>query len=175
MLTAEQKKWIAHLSDKDKINIVPFDPTAEEKFKKIKQRVQDALGKELPVEHHGATSLGISGQDEIDIYIPVPSAKFNSRTRHLSNIFGEPRSLYTLQRARFVTEEEGKHVDIFLVNADHDDWRSLTKFESYLRTHPEALEDYRMFKENCDGISTREYYRRKIEFVNEILDKARNS
>lgn len=175
MLTEEQEKWIVHLSDVDKITIIPFDPTAEEKFKKVKEKVQGVLGKKLPVEHHGATSLGISGQDEIDIYIPVPSSEFNSRIRHLRDIFGKPRSLYPLQRARFVTEEDGKHIDVFLINANHNDWGNLNRFESYLRSHPEALEDYRRLKENGDGLSGREYYRRKTEFFNEILGKVRDS
>lgn len=175
MLTPEQEKWINHLSDEKKIKIVPYDPTAGEKVQKVKLRVQNVLGQEIPVEHHGATSLGISGQDEIDIYIPIPPARFNHLIDPLRELFGDPRSLYPLQRARFVTEEDGKGVDIFLINEEHDDWGNLRTFESYLRSHPEALEDYRRLKENGNGLSVREYYRRKNEFLNEILSKAGNS
>lgn len=175
MLTLEQEKWIAHLSDENKIFITPFDSTAEEKFQRVKQRVQGALGTQTPVEHRGATSLGISGQDEIDVYIPTPEAKFNSLIDPLKGLFGEPRSLYTLERARFVTEEQGKHIDVFLINEDHDGWKNGVKFETYLKSHPEALEEYRQLKENGNGLSVREYYRRKIEFINEILAKVENS
>ncbi len=45
------------------------------------------------------------------------------------------------------------------------------KFENYLKEHPQALEEYRKLKELGDGLSTREYYRRKIEFINDILEK----
>lgn len=175
MLTPEQEKWIKHLSDEKKIKIVPFDPTAEEKVQQVKQRVQNVLGQEIPVEHHGATSLGISGQDEIDIYIPISPVRFNQLIDPLRGLFGDPRSLYPLQRARFVTEEDGKDIDVFLINDEHDDWGNLIKFESYLRFHPEALDDYRKLKEDGDGLSVREYYRRKNEFLNEILSKAENS
>jgi len=174
MLTLEQEKWIAHLSDENKISIVPFDPTAEEKFQRVKQRVQAALGTQTPVEHRGATSLGISGQDEIDVYVPTPEAKFDSLVDPLKNLFGEPRSLYPLERARFVTQEGGKHVDVFLINEEHDGWKNGVKFESYLKSHPEALEQYRLLKENGNGLSVREYYRRKTEFINGILAKAEN-
>lgn len=174
MLTLEQEKWIAHLSDENKIGIVPFDPTAEEKFQRVKQRVQDALGKQTPVEHRGATSLGISGQDEIDVYVPTPEAKFDSLIDPLKALFGEPRSLYQLERVRFVTEEEGKHIDVFLINEEHDGWKNGVKFESYLKSHPEALEEYKRLKENGNGLSVREYYRRKTEFINEILARAEN-
>lgn len=169
MLTTEQEKWIAHLSDENKIVIVPFDPTADKKYQRVKQKIQSELGENIPVEHHGATSLGISGQDEIDIYIPVSPTRFNSLIDPLRDIFGDPRSLYPLERARFVTEEDGKHIDVFLINETHDGWNNSIKFESYLRSHPEALEEYRILKEAGNGLSVREYYRRKTEFINRIV------
>ncbi len=172
MLTLEQEKWIAHLSDENKISIVPFDPTAEEKFQRVKQQVQNALGTQIAVEHRGATSLGISGQDEIDVYIPTPEAKFGSLINPLKMLFGEPKSLYPLERVRFVTEESGKHVDVFLINEEHEGWKNEVKFEAYLKSHPEALDEYRKLKESGNGLSIREYYRRKTDFINEILAKA---
>ncbi|MDP3888788.1 MAG: GrpB family protein [bacterium] len=173
MLTPDQEKWIDHLSDKDKISIFPFDPTAEEKFRIVRRKIQDALGKDLPVEHHGATALGISGQDEIDVYIPTSPVRFNSLIDPLKSLFGEPRSLYPLERVRFVTEEDGKHVDVFLVNQEDEGWKNAVLFEEYLKSHPEALEEYRQLKESGNDLSVREYYQRKIEFINEILSKAK--
>lgn len=169
MITSEQQKWIDHLSDEKKILIVSFDPTAEEKFQKVKQRIQDVLGKDTSVEHHGATSLGISGQDEIDIYIPVSVDRFDVLIPLVTEIFGPPKSLYPLERSRFVTEEDGKHVDVFLINRDHYGYQNMIRFETYLRLHPKALGEYRRLKENGDGLSVREYYRRKTEFINLIL------
>jgi GrpB-like predicted nucleotidyltransferase (UPF0157 family) len=174
MLTSTQKKWIAHLSDQDKIRIVPFDPTAEKKFRIMKQKIQNALGKDTPVEHHGATSLGISGQDEIDIYIPVLPTVFDSTVEYLKILFGEPKSFYPLERVRFTVKEASKHVDVFLINAEHECWKNLIKFEQYLKSHRTALENYRLIKENGNGLNVREYYRRKIEFLNEILALAEN-
>ena len=114
--------------------------------------------------------MGISGQDEIDVYIPVAPSKFNKLIPSLTQLFGEPRSHYPLERARFVTIENGKHVDVFLINKDSDGWLNGLKFEKYLKSHPKALEAYRKLKESGNGLSTREYYRRKIEFINQILD-----
>ena len=171
MLTLEQEKWIAHLSNKDKISIIPFDPTSEEKFQQVKKKIQSALGKEVPVEHHGATSLGISGQDEIDIYIPIALTKFNSLVELLKSIFGDPRSLYQLERARFVTEEGNKHIDVFLINKEHDGWKNTLRFEKHLKSNPLDLQKYKQLKENGDGLSVQAYYRKKIEFINDILSK----
>jgi len=65
MLTPEQEKWLAHLSDIGTVKIVPFDPTAEEKFERVKKKIQGHLGADVAVEHYGASGLGISGQDEM--------------------------------------------------------------------------------------------------------------
>jgi GrpB-like predicted nucleotidyltransferase (UPF0157 family) len=172
MLTPDQEKWIAHLSDNDHITIVPFDETAEEKFNAVKTKIQAAFGGDIRVEHRGATSLGISGQDEIDVYVPVPESQFNPMLVPLTAAFGKPRSHYPLERARFVTFEEGKHIDIFLINESCKGWVDGVKFEDYLKSHPSALNQYRLLKESGQGLSTREYYRRKIEFINDILSLA---
>ena len=68
-----------------------------------------------------------------------------------------------------MASESGKHADIFLVNKESESYLDGLKFENYLRTHPEILEEYRLLKESGNGISTRDYYRRKIEFINFVI------
>jgi GrpB-like predicted nucleotidyltransferase (UPF0157 family) len=172
MLTPNQEKWIAHLSGTDPVAIAPYDPSAPQKFEAVRQKIQAVLGPATRVEHRGATSLGISGQDEIDVYVPVPEDQFDRLLAPLSAAFGSPRSLYPLERARFVLIEAGKHVDIFLINEACQGWLDGLKFEQYLKTHATVLEQYRVLKEAGHGLSTREYYRRKIEFINDILSLA---
>jgi len=174
MLTSAQQTWIDHLSDTDTVLIVPFDATAEEKFLAIKQRIQTSLGAEIRVEHHGATSLGISGQDEIDVYVPVPVNSFNTFLTSLEELFGKPSSVYHLQRAHFITSNGHKHVDVFLINEDSSDWLNCIAFESYLRARPIELEAYRTLKEAGNNMTVKEYYRIKTEFINEILNKSRS-
>ena len=171
MLSQKQEGWINHLSDESKVLKVSFDPTSQAKFEKVKSAIQSKLGEKIRVEHHGASSLGISGQDEIDIYIPVPPKSFDGLLVPLAALFGKPRSHYPLERARFVTSEGGKHIDVFLINEEGESWLNSLKFENYLRTHPETLEEYRILKESGNGFSTREYYRRKIEFINAVLER----
>jgi len=174
VLTKKQQKWINHLSDEDKIKIIPFDPSAEEKFRKVKTQIQTVLGKKTDVRHCGATSLGISGQNEIDVYVPVLPTIFNDLIKPLKKAFGEPKSHYLLERARFTTEVEGKHVDIFLINKKCGGWIKGLKFENYLRKHPEELKNYRKLKEKGNGLSVREYYRKKIKYLNSVLKKDKN-
>ncbi|MFA6918837.1 MAG: GrpB family protein [Patescibacteria group bacterium] len=171
MLTPSQTEWINHLSDINPVTVVPFDPACETKFQIVKDEIQKVLGKDIEVLHRGASSLGISGQDEIDTYVPVPPAEYEETVDKLKSIFGEPRSHYPLKRTRFVTLVEGKHIDIFVMNQEDDGWKNGVRFHDYLLSHPQALDDYRRLKEGASGQSTREYYRRKIEFINGILEK----
>ncbi len=169
MLTADQQKWIDHLSDTDTVKVIPFDPTAEEKFQTVKKLVQSTLGTHVLVEHHGATSLGISGQDEIDVYIPISTSQFDTLLVSIEKLFGKPMSVYPLQRVRFVTNIADKHIDVFLINENSNNWLDCIKFETHLKNNHDDLDAYRKLKENGNGLSTREYYRRKIEFINKIL------
>ncbi len=171
MLTPEQEKWIAHLSDTDKIKIVPFDPKSQEEFEKIRSLIQSKIGLTVRVLHRGASYLGISGQNEIDIYVPVQESLFDSFIVKLSYLFGKPHRIYPLERARFNAPANGIRIDIHLINEKRDNWLNSEKFENYLKTHQEALEEYRLLKEAGDGLSVREYYRQKLEFINDILAK----
>ncbi len=169
MITDEQKQWINHLSETDTIRIVPYDGNAPEIFESVAQKVAEKIGPCYSVEHHGATSLGISGQDEIDVYIPVLEKAFDNLVLKMQQAFGEPRSYYPGKRARFAFFEGKKRVDVFPINRESDDWKNLVFFETHLKKNPEALDRYRTLKESGNGLSVREYYKRKIEFINDIL------
>jgi GrpB-like predicted nucleotidyltransferase (UPF0157 family) len=171
MLTTKQEKWINHLREDNQIIIRPFDPKAKEKFELVKQKIQFVLGETIQVLHRGASSLGISGQDEIDVYIPVPEARFDHFVAEVTKIFGEARSHYPLERTRFVTEEFGKHIDVFVINETGEGWTDSEKFDRELRGNPKILEEYRKLKESGHGLNCREYYRRKTEFINKVLQK----
>lgn len=83
MLSQKQKGWLNHLSDTNKVKIIPYDPKAKEIFTKQKKEIQDILGEDITVLHEGASAWGISGKGDIDIYIPVPVSEFNNTFKKL--------------------------------------------------------------------------------------------
>ncbi len=169
MLTKDQKKWINSLASKtNKINIVPHNPKTKEVFEKIKKEIQIVLG-EVEVFHRGATGMGISGQGEIDCYVPIPEKLFDEYLKKMIERFGQAGSIYPSRRARFVKYIDGIKIEMFIINKKSFDWVNGLKFENYLKSHTEALEAYKKLKESCEGSSMSEYYRRKIEFINDIL------
>lgn len=171
MITPEQEKWLSHLDDSDSVKIYPFDPTSAEKFEKVKKQTQRLLGEDVNVKHRGATSLGISGQGELDIYIPIAEEKFDEFVSLVEKLFGKPGSIYPLERARFVTYIDNTKAEVFVINEKCAGWLDGCKFENYLKENPDALDSYQKLKEEGRGLSTQAYYRRKIEFINDILDK----
>jgi GrpB-like predicted nucleotidyltransferase (UPF0157 family) len=168
MISKEQEKWISHLGD-EKIKIVPYNPETKIVFEKVKKEVRDILG-EVEVAHHGATSLGISGQGEVDLFIPVPEKCFDYYLKKLIGYFGEPGSIYPLERVRFVKYIDNVKVEIMLVNKERDGWKNSLKFKNCLEQHPKILDEYRKLKEDASGLTIQEYYRRKTEFFNKIFE-----
>jgi GrpB-like predicted nucleotidyltransferase (UPF0157 family) len=98
---------------------------------------------------------------DFETYIPL-----------LEKEFGAVKSRYP-DRARFEVRQDGKKIDLKICDKNHENYRNGIIFENYLRKNPDALEQYRVLKENNNGKSVKEYYRQKTEFINEILEKAR--
>jgi len=105
MIKPEQQKWIDQLSDESIIKVIPFDPTSQEKFEKLRKRIYLNIGESTPFIHKGATMFGISGQDEIDTYIPIPLNIFDDYLVKLTKLFGVPKKVYPNDRAHFITRE----------------------------------------------------------------------
>lgn len=170
MLTKGQQEWINALSDHI-VTIVPYDPRTDYLFNKIKNKVQAILGPTVEVEHCGASSFGISGQDEIDVSIVADKNTFDKYIPLLEKEFGVVKSRYE-DRARFEAKEEGKKIDLKIIDANHPNAINGNIFEEYLRKNPEVLEKYRILKEGGNGLSMKSYYTRKTEFINDILARA---
>ena len=168
MLTKEQEKWLSHLSNEEIVEILPYNPETKEIFYKIKKEIGAFLG-EVEILHCGSTSLGILGQGEVDLYIPIGQQLFAEYLKKIIGHFGKAGSIYPLKRARFVKYIDGIKIEIFLVNKESDDWKNSRRFEAYLKNNSKALAEYVKLKEKSRGLSVQDYYRKKIEFINKIL------
>lgn len=142
MLTDKQKKWLEHLSNSNSTKIIPFNPQVRNDFYKLKKELQEILGKDVDITLKGSSSLGISGKGELDVYIPVPTGKFDNTLQKLINVYGEPGSHYPLERARFNRWVNNSEAEVFLINSDNESWAQLNIFENWLKSHPKDLKQY---------------------------------
>lgn len=172
MLTKADIKWLNHLSNSKKVKIVPYNPKLKEVFEKQKREILAILGQNVEVLHRGASGMGISGQNEIDLFIPVSLDFFDEIVNKLKKIYENPKSFYPKQRVRFNRQQDKTTIEVFVVNKDSKNWKRSTAFEDYLKSHQGALEAYGKLKESNNGIGIKEYYRQKMEFTNDIIDKA---
>lgn len=172
MLTKADIKWLSRLSNSTKVRIIPYNPKVKKIFAKQKKEILDILGQDVEVLHLGATGFGISGQGEIDLVIPVSLNRFGEFIDKLEKKYGDRRSFVPNNRVRFNHQHGDINVEIILVNRDSEGWKRNMAFEDYLKSHPETLDEYRKLKEESNGMGLREYYRKKIEFINDILEKA---
>ncbi|MFA6269892.1 MAG: GrpB family protein [Candidatus Paceibacterota bacterium] len=169
MLTPEQEKWVSHLNTTGRVEIFLYDEKAPEKFEQIKAQIQSAIGADFEILHRGASSMGISGQKEIDVYIPISAEQIEVLTPKMEAVFGKPKSVYTNERTKFLANVDGTKIEIMLTNKEHPSWINGEKFRDCLLANPETLERYKKLKEECAGVNCQQYYRKKIEFINEIL------
>ncbi len=169
MLTKADIKWLNHLSNSKKVKIVPYNPKVKSMFEKQRKEILGILGQNIKVLHFGASGLGISGQKEIDVVIPTSLNNFDKFIEKLKRIYGEPRSFSPGNRVRFNHKQSDINIEIVIVNKNSEGWKRNLEFDLYLRTHPEALEAYRKLKESYHGMGIRKYYRKKMEFINDIL------
>lgn len=168
MITKEQQIWLDHLSDTTKISIILYNPETRIIFKTIKDNLVKVLGK-VRISHRGSTNLKISGQGEIDLYIPVTKKQFNIQLEKLISYLGEPGSLYPLKRVRFIKYINDIKIEIFLINKNDQGWKDSLMFEKYLKSNHKVLSEYEKLKSKCDGFSVKKYYTVKTAFINKIL------
>lgn len=164
------KGWFDKFSTTEKVKILPPNPRLNQIGEEFLDYLRNLLGKDIEIERRGASTLGISGKGEMDIYVRVLPEQFSKCLKILKKKYGEPGRIEEL-RARFNSKYEGIDVEIILINKDHPDEIEGRKFFSYLKTHPESLKEYEVVKKKSAQISEREYYLQKDKFIRKILKK----
>ncbi len=170
MLTPYQQEFVDRRPDSN-IKVIPFDPKSNEKFDEIKKQIQSILG-EVKVLHRGSTGLGIAGQPEIDIYIPMSAEEIPKLTIQIENVWGKPKSIYPDEMTKFIRYIDETMIEVMLVNKSCRSWVEGETFFNYLIKNADARKEYEKLKAVGEDLSIRDYYIRKFEFMNDILVKA---
>lgn len=171
MLSKADRTWLEHLSNSEKVELLPYDPNAKRLFNKQKKEILSILGQATDVLHVGASDMGISGQNEIDVVIPVTPDMFDVVVAKLKKAYGDPDSFYPKRRSRFDRYLMGKKMEVAVVDKHSQEWQKTIAFHKYIKTHPNSLENYRKLKEKYSKAGKKDYYKKKMEFINDITDK----
>lgn len=167
MLTLNQEKYLFSIPEDKIINIKSFNPkvkdTAQDIINKIKEKLPEAK-----ILFMGASALEIAGQNDIDITV-LSNGKFYEYSRLLENIFGKPKKSNSIL-IKWEFQQGGFEVELYL----NDDISPILEEHintfNLLKNNKDLLIKYEQIKLEADGLSFREYMKRKYEFFNKIME-----
>ena len=153
-------------SSREKVKIKPYDPRTTKIAALLVQKIR-WIYPTLPVYFIGSSRLQISGLRDIDLLAESTSENFKKYVPGLVRIFGTP-SKRTGKFIEWKGNVQGYHVEFTLYD------RSVSAFRQHIRNFEILQRDYRLrrvyeaVKKSADGLSVRDYERRKNKFLNGI-------
>ena len=136
-----------------RILVLPYDEQWKQDFLKIKAEIAGALGQlAIEIEHVGSTSVqGLSAKPIIDIDVvikdytvleDVVSALGEIGYQHEGNLGIAGREAF-----KYDGKEHLKKHHLYVCPEDSPELRRHIAFRDFLRTHPEAVQEYSRIKE----------------------------
>lgn len=150
-------------------------------YNKVLKELRKKIGKEIPIDHVGSTSLpNMYGKNIIDILVGVPDEKDMNKYSVILKELGYFPGSHNSGNYRFFanTEEETKmgDVHIHLVYINTDRYRDFIILRDYLIINKDEKRAYSDLKKKIikKGTVIRNDYKTiKSEYVSELLNRAR--
>lgn len=154
-------------SSQKKIEVKPYDPEVTSAGKELVAKIQSLLPN-LKVHFVGAASLGIAqGDGDIDLLIESPHQDFDTYLPKLTSLLGEPDK----KREKFIewhTIWKGYQIELALSDPSSPIIQEPLAGYALLKNNPKYLKEYEQIKISSNGLSEREYKKRKLEFFNRV-------
>ncbi|MFZ1074833.1 MAG: hypothetical protein WAN50_00445 [Minisyncoccia bacterium] len=167
MLTEGNLKYLQTISDVDIVHVAPFDPGTQKTAASIMSQVRQAIPT-AKIFYFGSSALGIAGENDIDLGV-IDAGEYGSCGRMLQGIFGEPIKVDEKQNTiRWEFVRSGFTIELFLSDV------LAGRILEHINTHERLVTDenlrnaYEKLKQAADGLSKREYMKRKLEFFNTL-------
>lgn len=168
MLTPDQEKYLETIPKDKKIFIQDFNPAVKIASDKVVVMIK-AENPGWNVWPMGSSELGIAGQNDIDINIPINEDQVQEYLPKLEKIFGSPRQKEKLPM-KWTFDQDGFEVELYLTNSNTKTFQEHLDVFTMLKEHPGLRERYEEIKKSANGGSFREYMKKKYELFNEILE-----
>ena len=163
----------------DEVVIAAYDPSWPEIYAGEASAIRQALGEVLVgIEHVGSTAIpGLASKPVIDIVVSVTSLAA-ARVPALEALGYDCRGENGIPGRLFFRKglvEFRRTHHLHLIEAGHEQWKSMLLFRNYLRSHPGDARRYEELKRALaekfrDNRSA--YTNGKADFVRMILEKA---
>lgn len=167
MLTTDEIDYLNKIPKDKKVRIYPFNSRVTEIAEEIINSVH-RIYPDLEIKHMGASSLKISGQNDIDIYAFSNPNDFEKYLPGLIKVFGKP-----LHKHKTFIEwgfnKVGFDVQFCLTQKDSPTMQKQIKVFEILKNNPKLLKEYEDLKSSMNGKSFKEYQEKKYEFYHKAL------
>jgi len=161
--------------------VVAYDPTWPLRYQRERDRIAAALGENaVAIEHVGGTAVpGLPAKPVIDIMVGVPDIeRAGQAVAGLINLGYQyvPELESQLPERRYFRRGTPETHHVHMVAVSSDFWEEHLLFRDYLRTHPQAAEEYGKLKR---GLASRFRFDRdayragKLPFIDTVVDAAR--
>ncbi|MCX6705617.1 MAG: HAD-IA family hydrolase [Candidatus Woesebacteria bacterium] len=168
MLTKDELDFLNKIPADKKVNFHSFDPKVVRMAEDLIQSISNIFP-DLEVKHMGASALGISGQNDIDIYAFSEPKDFEKFLPGLVKLFEKPLHRHeTFIEWKFKREEFD--VEFYLTTKDSKTMKKQLMVFQTLKNNKDLLKEYEKLKESMNEKSFREYQEKKYEFYHRILD-----
>ena len=167
MLTTDEEDFLSKQTDKI-ITVKPFNPSCITVATKIINRIK-AVFPNADVRHLGASSLGLSGQNDIDMYILSDPSDFDKYLSGLIKLFGETKwRKYDSNAWKFI--EDGIEVELYLTDPTSKPMQRQIGVYNALKASKKLQKEYEKLKEKFNGKSWIEMQKAKYTFYHKVLD-----
>lgn len=166
MLTLDEERYLQGLPPEESnriIHIQPYNPAIEGIAKAIMQKLRQRLPADTDIRFMGASALGISGQNDIDIYVLVPDSEHSVYLAKLETILGKQVN------HKWSWDEQGYEVSVYLADPASPSQKRQLDMHAALQNSPELLHEYEQLKSAMNGKTYIEYQTAKYEFYNKVL------
>lgn len=167
MLTRDEINYLNKIPTHQMVAFHSYDPETPNIVAGFINKIK-SVGQALEVIHLGSSSLGISGQGDIDLSILIPKDKFSGYTAKLKKVLGEPVSGISIILWKF--NKQGHDIEICLADPKDPSTDRQLKVQEILKNNPDLLKEYAELKEKMSQKTYREYQQKKYEFYNRILN-----
>lgn len=148
------------------VSIKPYNPAVTRTGEKLVRMIH-TFYPDLKINFIGSSVLGISGQKDIDLIIESPPKDFHLYLSGLISVLGEP-----VKRRKNLIEWDTKLedciIDVLLLDHSNPIGRKTIKTYERIKKNTAFLKQYEKLKLAADGVSLREYKRRRLEFFNMV-------
>lgn len=167
MLTSDEIDYLNKIPADKKVSIRPFNSKVSSIAESIVRSVVQ-IYPGLEVKHMGASSLGISGQNDVDVYAFSDPEYFDKYLPGLNKIFGKPPHKHeTFCEWKF--KKDKLDVEFYLTEKNSKTMQKQIKIFEILKDNIDLLKEYEDLKSSMNGKSFKEYQKKKYEFYHKIL------